>query len=100
MTLDHATFWRHLTEAAEEYTQQDDFETWDCQYCQKVNIADGRKACWWCFLAAPPDPADDPSYCCERCEHLTELIREAGGVKGMADHLIAEFERQLEAIHR
>jgi len=75
-------------------------ETWRCQHCRRVNYANGERGCSWCFLSSPPDPHDDPSFCCERCEHLAGLIREAGGVRAMDAGLASWFEQQIEAIHR
>jgi hypothetical protein len=46
------------------------------------------------------DPLDDPTRCCESCEHVADLIREFGGVRAMDPDLVAWFEQQLEAIHR
>jgi hypothetical protein len=46
------------------------------------------------------DPLDDPTRCCERCEHLTGLIQQAGGARALDDALAAWFTAQMEAIHR
>jgi hypothetical protein len=51
-------------------------------------------------MKEPSEPTIDPSYCCERCEHLTGLIQQAGGARALDDALAAWFTAQMEAIHR